>query len=90
MANKTYLALTNEILGELNEVKLTSDNFASASGIQKFAKEALSRAYFDIANENPIPSENAINTKLFPSDTAARGAAPSLPTIILSAKPTIT
>ena len=43
-----------------------------------------------IAREKPIPKENAIKTKLFPSDTAARGAAPSLPTIILSAKPTKT
>lgn len=53
MANKTFLTLTNEVLGELNEVNLTSDNFVNASGIQKFAKDALSRAYFDIANENP-------------------------------------
>ena len=53
MSHKTYLALTNDILGELNEVQLTSTNFADATGIQKFVKTALNRAYFDIANENP-------------------------------------
>ncbi len=51
--NQTYLGLTNEILGELNEVQLTSSNFATAKGIQKFVKDAVNRAYFDIANENP-------------------------------------
>lgn len=51
--NQTYLGLTNEILGELNEVQLTSSNFDSAKGIQKFVKDAVNRAYFDIANENP-------------------------------------
>ena len=53
MSHKTYLALTNDILGELNEVQLTSSNFASATGIQKFVKDSINRAYFDIANENP-------------------------------------
>ena len=53
MAHKTYLALTNDILGELNEVQLTSTNFTNATGIQKFIKDAINRAYFDIANENP-------------------------------------
>jgi len=48
---QTYLGLTNEILGELNEVQLTSSNFATAKGIQKFVKDAINRAYFDIANE---------------------------------------
>ncbi len=51
--NQTYLGLTNEILGELNEVQLTSSNFSTAKGIQKFVKDAVNRAYFDIANENP-------------------------------------
>ena len=53
MAHKTYLALTNDILGELNEVQLTSANFTDATGIQKFVKDAINRGYFDIANENP-------------------------------------
>ena len=53
MAHKTYLALTNDILGELNEVQLTAANFTNATGIQKFVKDAINRGYFDIANENP-------------------------------------
>jgi hypothetical protein len=53
MAYTTYLELTNNILSELNEVPLTSANFASAVGIQRFAKESINRAYFDIINENP-------------------------------------
>jgi hypothetical protein len=53
MSNQTYLALTNEILGELNEVQLTSSNFDDAKGIHSFVKTAVNRAYFDIANEDP-------------------------------------
>ena len=34
----TYLDLTNEILRELNEVPLTSTNFASAVGFQQLSK----------------------------------------------------
>lgn len=51
--SRTYLELTNEILSELNEVKLTSSNFANATGIQAYVKEAINRAYADIVNENP-------------------------------------
>jgi len=51
--SRTYLELTNEILAELNEVKLTSSNFASATGVQAYVKEAINRAYSDIVNENP-------------------------------------
>jgi hypothetical protein len=39
----TYLTLTNEVLRELNEVQLTSANFASAVGIQAFIKESINR-----------------------------------------------
>ena len=34
----TYLDLTNEVLRELNEIPLTSANFANAIGLQKFVK----------------------------------------------------
>lgn len=37
----TYLDLTNRVLRRLNEVQLTSSNFASASGFQAAAKEAV-------------------------------------------------
>ena len=49
----SYLTLTNEVLRELNEVQLTSANFASAVGIQAFVKESVNRALNDIANEEP-------------------------------------
>ncbi len=41
-----------------------------------------------MAVENPIPRDIAMNTKLFPKETAASSAVPSCPTIILSAKAT--
>ena len=53
MSHKTYLTLANDILGELNEVQLTATNFSTATSIQKFVKDSINRAYFDIANENP-------------------------------------
>jgi len=49
----TYLQLTNEALRELNEVPLTSANFASAVGLQQFVKDSVNKAIFDIANEEP-------------------------------------
>ena len=49
----TYLTLTNEVLRELNEVQLTSANFASAVGIQAFIKESINRSLNDIANAEP-------------------------------------
>lgn len=52
MAN-TYLDLTNEVLRELNEIPLTSANFANATGLQKFVKDTVNKSIFDIANEEP-------------------------------------
>ena len=49
----TYLNLSNEVLRELNEVVLTSGNFASATGIQAFVKDAINKSIFDIANDEP-------------------------------------
>ena len=49
----TYLDLTNELLREMNEVVLTSSNFASALGIQAHAKDCVNRAYLDIVLEEP-------------------------------------
>ena len=36
-----YLQLTNAVLAELNEVQLTSSNFASSSGIQTTVKDII-------------------------------------------------
>ena len=47
---RTYLDLCNTILRELNEVELTSSTFTSALGIQKFIKDTINRAFFDICN----------------------------------------
>ncbi len=47
---RTYLDLCNTILRELNEVELTSTTFTSALGIQKFIKDTINRAYYDICN----------------------------------------
>ena len=49
----TYLDLTNQVLRELNELTLTSVNFANAQGFQKFVQEMVNKALFDIANEEP-------------------------------------
>jgi len=49
----TYLALTNEVLRELNEVVMTSVTFSTATGIQAFVKDSLNKSIFDIANEEP-------------------------------------
>ena len=49
----TYLDITNEVLRELNEVPLTAANFANAVGLQKFVKDSVNKALFDVANEEP-------------------------------------
>ena len=49
----TYLDITNEVLRELNEIPLTSANFASAVGLQQFVKDSVNKAIFDIANAEP-------------------------------------
>ena len=49
----TYLQATNELLREVNEIALTSSNFASAIGIQQHAKDCINRAYNDIVTSEP-------------------------------------
>jgi len=49
----TFLTLTNDVLRELNEIELTSANFASAKGIQNFVKNSINKSIKDIANEEP-------------------------------------
>ena len=43
-----YLALSNKVLHALNEVELTSANFASSKGIQTAVKEFINRSVNDI------------------------------------------
>ena len=47
---RTFLDLCNTLLRELNEVELTTASFSSATGIQKYIKDVINRAYFDICN----------------------------------------
>lgn len=44
----TYLDLTNKVLRKLNEVELTSANFASAAGFHAVCKDAVNYAIQDI------------------------------------------
>jgi len=46
----TYMSVVNEILGEMNEVRLTSSTFSSAVNIQASIKEFVNRAYLDVNN----------------------------------------
>lgn len=48
-----YLQLCNEVLREINEVELTSADFATSVGIQSHVKDLVNRAYLDIVNEEP-------------------------------------
>jgi hypothetical protein len=48
MAQKTYLEIVNDVLRELNEVTITT--LTGTKNIQRFMKEAVNRAYFDIVN----------------------------------------
>ena len=47
----TYLTLTNRTLRELNEIELTSANFASSRGIQTAVKDFINKSIHDIYNE---------------------------------------
>ena len=48
----TYLEIVNQGLDEINETPLTSVNFLTPRSVQRFAKGAANKAYFDIANES--------------------------------------
>ena len=53
----TYLAITNKVLNELNEVELTSSTFTSSRGIQTSVKNFINRALHDVYNElEELPS----------------------------------
>ena len=49
----TFLALTNELLRESNEVELTSATFSGAIGVQGYAKDCIGRSYNDIVMAEP-------------------------------------
>jgi hypothetical protein len=47
-----YISVVNDILGEMNEVRLTETAFPSATNIQASVKEFVNRAYLDMNNPN--------------------------------------
>lgn len=47
----TYLTLTNRTLRELNEIELTTANFATSRGIQTAVKDFINKSIHDIYNE---------------------------------------
>lgn len=51
--SSSFLDLTNVLLDEVNEVRLTSVTFASARNIQRYAKECINKAYLDLHKDNP-------------------------------------
>lgn len=61
----TFLEVTNLVLREVNEVPLTEQLFLNARGLQKFAREAVNRSFFDISNastEWPWLQDQVFNT----------------------------
>ena len=48
MAQSTYLQLVNDLLVEVNEVELSETQFASATGVQKHAKNAINNSLREI------------------------------------------
>ena len=46
----TYLTLVNNVLRDMNEVELTSSNFASSRGVQTTVKDYINRTISDILN----------------------------------------
>ena len=51
----TYLEYTNIALQAINEVPLTSQQFATTRGLHQFAKDTVNRVYFDIIGEYKWP-----------------------------------
>lgn len=50
--SSTFLDLTNVLLDEVNEVRLTSVTFSDARNIQRYAKECINKAYLDLHKDN--------------------------------------
>ena len=62
----TYLEAVNSILQGSNEVELTSTNFATAVGIQKYVKDVINRSYLEIcAQEKEWPFLAAAESNAF-------------------------
>lgn len=67
----TYLQLTNKVLRKLNEVELTSANFASATGFHSLVKDLIQYAIDDInQEERQWPFNHSSYTETCVADTA--------------------
>ena len=68
--SSSYLTLTNNVLGRLNEVQLTASNFDSARGIQTQTKEAINQSIrFINQKEFNFPFNHATETKTLTAGT---------------------
>jgi len=68
--SSSYLTLTNNVLGRLNEVQLTASNFDSARGIQTQTKEAINQSIrFINQKEFAFPFNHATETKTLTAGT---------------------
>ena len=68
--SSSYLILTNNVLGRLNEVQLTASNFDSARGIQTQTKEAINQSIrFINQKEFAFPFNHATETKTLTAGT---------------------
>jgi hypothetical protein len=68
--SSSYLILTNNVLGRLNEVQLTASNFDSARGIQTQTKEAINQSIrFINQKEFNFPFNHATETKTLTAGT---------------------
>ena len=68
--SSSYLILTNNVLGRLNEVQLTASNFDSARGIQTQTKEAVNQSIrFINQKEFAFPFNHATETKTLTAGT---------------------
>ena len=67
----TYLALTNDLLRRINEVQLTTANFATAKNVQAIAKDAINNSIREILQDgHQFPFLKTAQSQTLTSGTA--------------------
>jgi hypothetical protein len=67
----TYLALTNDLLRRMNEVELTSSNFAASKNVQAIAKDAINNSIREVLQDgHQFPFLKTSQSKTLSSGTA--------------------
>ena len=67
----TYLALTNDLLRRINEVQLTTANFATAKNVQAIAKDAINNSIREILQDgHQFPFLKTAQSQTLASGTA--------------------